>query len=111
MKTETIEFKDFVKGQYGYKVRRKMDLIAYSGFFITSSSFFNFSPMVAKAYMAITGVGLFVLLFCILEQLAATNGQTELASSIISFLRFLLPVAYIAALIYFAMTNPIISYL
>lgn len=110
MKCQSINFRDFMADDY--KVTRKV--VPYN---VVATSLFmpvySIIPtgLMAKAYLVIFGVGAVCIVVGILEQLALVNGRTELARGIIEFFKFVMPLVYIAAVIYFVLTNPIFNWL
>lgn len=102
--TETINFHDFMKRDY--KKLRKIDYKVLS--LIPTGSLFTLSPMVAKAYAVVLGMGVVLIIAAQFEMLMANRGYTGIAASIIDFFKMVLPIAFIAALVFFIATNPLL---
>lgn len=109
MKIETINFNDFTSGNYGYKTRDSFKLLSLvPGAFLAPSTWLNPPALIANGYMIVIGVGAVLIIAAILEMLLARNGYTELASSILDFFKFVFPLAFIAALVFFVLSNPLL---
>ena len=114
-KTEIIDFRDFVRGNYGQRVTNRLGLVfggytalSLPSFVISPSSWLSPPPLILKGYLIVIGLGVVLIIAAMMESTFARNGNSELASTIVNFFKFALPMAFIAALIIFVLTNPLI---
>jgi len=110
MKTETINFKDFMKGDYGRKTNYNVKLYSslLPGAFLTPSTWLSTPPLIVAGYMIVIGVGTVLIIASILEMVLARSGRVELADKILDFFKFVMPLVFIAALVYFVLANPLL---
>jgi len=110
MKTETINFKDFLKNDYKNK-EKITNLTLYSsllpGAFLTPSTWLSPPPLIATGYMIVIGTGAVLIIVSALEMVLARTGHVELADKILDFFKFVMPLIFIAALVYFVLSNPL----
>lgn len=111
MKVETINFREFMKNDYKNK-EKITSLTLYSsllpGAFLTPSTWLSPPPLIATGYMIVMGVGAVLIIASTLEMILARAGHTALADAILDFFKFVMPLVFIAALVYFVLTNPLI---
>lgn len=110
MKIETINFKNFINNDYGKQVKKRFDLKLYSlpVAFLTPSTWLTPPPMIATGYTIVIGAGLVLIIASILEMMLARNGNTQLADGILDFFKLVMPLVFIAALVYFVLANPLL---
>ena len=94
-KTESISIESFMNGSYKKVKRRSRPYRAYS--------FVPFSPL-AMLDPTILTVGGIVLGIALIERLLERLGVLDIAANISGVLRFIMPVTFFGALIYFLMT-------
>jgi len=94
-KTESISLESFMNGSYKKVKRRSRTYRAYS--------FVPFSPL-AMLDPTILTIGGIVLGIALIERLLERLGVLDIAASISSVIRFIMPVTFFGALIYFLMT-------
>jgi len=110
MKIETINFRDFMKGDYGKKQNFNVKLYSslLPGAFLTPSTWLSPPPLIATGYIIVIGVGAVLIIASMLEMMLARMGYVDLADKILDFFKFVMPLSFIAALVYFVLTNPLI---
>ncbi|GFZ69047.1 hypothetical protein PSE10B_55690 [Pseudomonas amygdali pv. eriobotryae] len=94
-KTESISLENFMNGSYKRVKRRSRPYRAYS--------FVPFSPL-AMLDPTILTIGGIVLGIALIERLLERLGVLDIAENISSVIRFIMPVTFFGALIYFLMT-------
>ncbi|MEM5003200.1 hypothetical protein [Priestia megaterium] len=94
-KTESISLENFMNGSYKKVKRRSRPHRTYS--------FVPFSPL-ALLDPTILTIGGIVLGIALIERLLERLGVLDIAENISSVLRFIMPITFFGALIYFLMT-------
>ncbi|SDE83918.1 hypothetical protein SAMN04487777_13214 [Priestia aryabhattai B8W22] len=94
-KTELISFQDFMNGSYKKVKRRSRPYRAYS--------FVPFSPL-AMLDPTILTIGGIVLGVVLIERFLEYLGVLDIVDKISSVMRFLFPLSFFGALIYFLVT-------
>lgn len=103
---ETINFRDFMNESY--KKERKITVPTLSLTGVSIPSLLNFPPMVTKAYAIVFVVGVIAITFAVFEDRFANVGMFTWASSIMGFLKTVLPFVFYGALIWFVLNNPLL---
>jgi hypothetical protein len=101
MKTETIDFRNFVKDDW----KKKRNLKLYSTGLIAGvslKSLFDLPPLVANGYITIGVIGVTALSMAFLENRYAKNGKHIEADRVASFGSFIFPLIFGGSLIGFA---------
>ncbi|MGO4887051.1 hypothetical protein ACJ2A9_04775 [Anaerobacillus sp. MEB173] len=113
MKTQVIDFREFVSGEYRQqkKIINSIPLftLAYNPFVVSPSSIFSPPPMITKAYLLMISVGTLLIGMATIEKYLGTNGFTKIASSIFNTIQTLMPLILIGAIIYFVFANPLLG--
>lgn len=102
---EVIPFRQFMNPSYVEK--KGMPVYSVVTWF-SVTSILSPSPLILKGYTLVLVAGFVLISAAFLEKHLATSGMGEVASTIINFIKGVLPWALVAALIIFVLNNPLL---
>jgi hypothetical protein len=111
MKTETINFRDFIRNDYRETYKKTTKLMSISIPTVTAFSptaIFNPTAIVSNAYTFVFAVGGVLIGAALLERLLVLNRKQKDAKVIAGLIQTALPWLLIGGLIVFVLLNPLL---
>ncbi|MCM3488755.1 hypothetical protein M3689_05470 [Alkalihalophilus marmarensis] len=102
---EYINFKHFMSPSYVEKKGKPLYSVVT---WFSLPSILAPSPLILKGYAIVLVAGFVLISTAFLEKYLATSGMGEIASTIINFIKGVMPWALVAALIIFVLNNPLL---